>query len=80
MLLTGNYFATPAEFLKAANSARLQAPNSWHIFKGKVGQNEVELKFFGTWNQIFRVNGQTKTHGPMEQKISAWKNEILAGF
>lgn len=80
MPVIGNSFANPAEFLKAANSARLQNPNSWHIFRGKVGQSEVELKFFGTWNQVFRVNGQSKTDGTMEKKVSAWKNEILAGF
>lgn len=44
-------------FIKTINRLRRLHKDNWYTFTGLVNGNHVEIKGFGTWLQIFRING-----------------------
>ena len=61
-----------AEFVKEINSTRLANKNKWYWYGCEVYGNQVEIKGFGTWLQIFRINGRDYSN-PMEQSVTEFK-------
>lgn len=50
------YFADNEAFKKAFNELRRISKNKWYGWTGVVGEKVVEVKAYGTWLQILRVN------------------------
>lgn len=73
--LIGTYL-TKQDFIKAFNEGRLLHKNKWVVFTGTVGIQTVQIKSYGTWNQVFLVDGLNvpTSHG---LKVGQWKKEIL---
>lgn len=72
--------ATVAEFVTAINKARLRNKGFWFTWRGLVAGNEVELKNYNTYLQIYRVNGLSHASGTMEMSITDWKAELENAF
>lgn len=60
------------EFVKTVNALRLANKNKWYYFQGTVNGKDVQLKGYGTWLQIFTVNGWNCSNA-MEQKVGSYK-------
>ena len=45
------------DFVKTLNNLRLQNKGKWYIWAGTVNNKTVQIKAYGTWLQIFRVEG-----------------------
>lgn len=66
---------TTKDFIKTINDKRKDSKHSWYTFVGMVEGKRVELKAYGLWNQILRVDGIN--HGGIEhKKVSDWKTEL----
>ena len=48
-----------SDFIKAINTLRLSNKNKWYTWQGIVDNKQVALKGYGTWLQIFRIDGLT---------------------
>ena len=63
------------DFIKMINEKRKTSKNCWYTFIGDVEGKRVELKSYGLWNQILRVDGLN--HGGIyHKKVTDWKTEI----
>ena len=47
------------DFVKTLNALRLQNKGKWYNWVGTVNNKTVQIKAYGTWIQIFRVDGLT---------------------
>ncbi len=45
------------EFVKILNNIRLQNKGKWYTWTGTVNNKTVQIKGYGTWLQIFKVDG-----------------------
>ena len=63
------------DFFKAINTLRKKSKNKWYSFSGTVNGQYIELKAFGTWLQIFRIDGIDNSHCP-DLSVKRF-NEIL---
>ena len=63
------------EFVKTVNALRLANKNKWYYWQGTVNGKDVSLKGFGTWLQIFDVNGWNCANA-MEQKVGRYKQHL----
>lgn len=63
------------EFVKLINSLRLENKNKWYTWQGVVNGKTVIIKAYGTWLQIFKVDG---LHIPtiMDIKVSEFKTVL----
>ena len=57
------------------NKLRLQNKGNWYFRSFMHNNKPVDIKGFGTWLQIFRVNGIDYS-SPMEQSVKAFKAHI----
>ena len=64
-----------SEFVKSVNKLRLNNKNKWYYWQGVVNGKNVSLKGFGTWLQIFNINGWNCANA-MEQKVSCYKKHL----
>ena len=68
-------FTEKSDFVKAINSLRLNSKGKWYAWVGIVEGKKVELKGFGTWLQILRVNGLN--HAPCPDiPVSRFKEHL----
>ena len=47
------------DFVKTLNALRLQNKGKWYTWVGTVNNKTVQIKGYGTWIQIFRVDDLT---------------------
>lgn len=66
-------------FFKTINALRLANPNKWYWFNELVEDKEIQIKGFGTWLQIFNVNG-TNYSNAMHGKIALFKKDLQKAF
>lgn len=45
------------DFVKYVNKTRLENKNKWYFLNLVVNDKQVMIKGFGTWLQVFNVNG-----------------------
>ena len=45
------------DFIKLINSLRLQNKGKWYTWLGTVNNKTVQIKAYGTWLLIFKVEG-----------------------
>ena len=45
------------EFVKILNNIRLQNKGKWYTWAGTVNNKTVKIKAYGTWLQIFKIDG-----------------------
>lgn len=45
------------DFVKSINTLRLQNKGKWYTWGGTVNNKTVQIKAYGTWLQIFKVDG-----------------------
>lgn len=64
------------DFVKLINSLRLENKNKWYTWQGIVNNKTVFIKAYGTWLQIFKVDG---LHIPaiMDIKVSEFKKVLI---
>lgn len=69
------------DIMNAINRLRLDNKGSWYAHRFESDQGHlVEVKGYGTWLQIFRIDG-TNHSNPMAQsatQFKAWVNDTLA--
>jgi len=70
---------TPDDFVKHINKLKNQNKNSWYTFTGTVNDKDIKIKGYGTWLQIFKVDGIDYSN-PMEQSVKDYKNSLLRPF
>ena len=46
-----------ADFIKTVNGLRLANKGKWYTWAGTVNNKTVQIKAYGTWLQIFKVEG-----------------------
>lgn len=63
------------EFIKEINALRLANKNKWYFWQGVVNGKKVEIKGYGTWLQIFRINGLNLWAG-MDISIKDFKESL----
>lgn len=62
------------DFIKTINSLRLENKNKWYTWQGVINDKTVMVKGFGTWLQIFKVDG---LHVPTCSDISVKEFKLL---
>lgn len=62
-------------FTQELNSLRLSNKNKWFTLEADVDGKNVVVKCFGTWLQIFRIDGIDHA-GPMDMKVTQWKKYV----
>ena len=65
------------EFVKAVNKLRLDNKNKWYQWIGIVNGKDVRLKGFGTWLQIFEIDGISH-NGNMDISVKDFKEKLLS--
>ena len=45
------------DFIKTVNKLRLENKGKWYTFAGVVNDKSVVIKAYGTWLQVFKVDG-----------------------
>ena len=64
-------------FIKHVNQLRLK--NNWYMYTGEVCGKSVKIKGFGTWLQIFEVNGINHSNS-MECAVARFKQDLQDGI
>lgn len=66
-------------FVKTINKLRTSNKNKWYTWTGVVDGNDVKLKGYNTWLQVFKVKG-IEYGGPMEVPVSKFKQLLKEPF
>ena len=66
------------EFISHVNGLRLANKNKWYYFSDIVNGKAVSIKAYGTYLQIFLVNGANIT-SPMDMNVTAFKSTLERG-
>ena len=64
------------EFIETVNKSRKDSLGNWYTFVGNVNGKRVELKAFGLWNQILRVDGINHGGCMGNKTVKEWKAEL----
>jgi hypothetical protein len=67
------------EFVKTINALRLANKNGWYIWQGEVNNKVVNIKGYGTWLQIFTVDG-LRQNTIADISVAEFKQELLNGL
>lgn len=67
---------TAESLMEAINRLRLRVGKSWWTVSGPFYGHHIEIKAYGTWAQIFRIDGVDHTFGHTET-VREWKNNTL---
>ncbi len=67
------------EFISAINALRLNNKNKWYTFNDTVNNKAVQIKGFGTWLQIFNIDG-VRYGNSMETSIKEFKAYLGASI
>ncbi len=70
-------FETVKDFISHLNVARRLG--RWYGGTFTVEGSSVQIKAYGTWNQILTVDG-VRCGGNHNQSVSAWKQEIAGAL
>ena len=67
------------ELTKKINQLRLNNKNKWYYYTGIFEGKTIELKAFGTWLQIYKIDGVNHS-GLMDISIKEFKNTLETPF
>ena len=62
-------------FIKLVNSTRIINKDRWYVITEVVDGKLVEIKGFGTWLQIFRIDG-LQQNTLMDINVTEFKNTL----
>ena len=67
------------DFTKHINKLRLNNKSSWYSYSGIVDGKNVSLKAYGTWLQIYKVNGVDYSNC-MDVSVKKFKEDLQKPF
>lgn len=67
------------QFVDAVNKYRLANRGKWYWFNDTVGGKAVRIKAFGTWMQIYDVDGVDYANC-MERSVTEFKSDLKSPF
>ena len=67
------------QFVDAVNKLRLVNRGKWYWFNATVGGKAVRIKAFGTWMQIYDVDG-VNCANCMERSVTEFKSDLKSPF
>ena len=67
------------QFVDAVNKLRLANRGKWYWFNDTVGGKAVRIKAFGTWMQIYDVDGVDYANC-MERSVAKFKSDLKSPF
>ena len=67
------------QFVDAVNKLRLANRGKWYWFSDTVGGKAVRIKAFGTWIQIFTVDGVNHAVCT-ERSVTEFKSDLKSPF
>ena len=70
---------TNSEFIKHIDGLRKASKGQWYQFIGHVDGRVVKVKAFGTWLQIYIVDG-VQMGTTMDNSVSNFKLELSQGL
>jgi hypothetical protein len=68
-----------SQFIKTINALRKASKGAWYQWHGTVNDSSVSIKAFGTWLQVYRVDGINQIT-TMDNSVSNFNVELLAGI
>ena len=71
-LIIQNPDHTSESLFKAIDRHRLRNRKAWWVVVGPFYGHHLEIKAYGTWAQIFRVDGVDHSFGHTD-KVTSWK-------
>jgi hypothetical protein len=66
-------------FINEINNLRRANTSRWYQWVGAVENKIVRIKGFGTWLQVFKVDGLDYSN-PMERKVGEFLDDLEAPF
>lgn len=70
---------TPADFVKEMTKLKNANKNKWYTFTGTIDGKNIQLKGYGTWLQIYKVDGIDYGNA-MEASVKAFKEALIRPF
>ena len=67
------------QFVDTVNKLRLANRGKWYWFNDTVGGKAVRIKAFGTWMQIYDVDG-VDCANCMERSVAEFKTDLKSPF
>ena len=67
------------QFVDVVNKLRLANRGKWYWFNDTVGGKAVRIKAFGTWMQIYDVDG-VNCANCMERSVAEFKSDLKSPF
>ena len=67
------------QLVDAVNKLRLANRGKWYWFNDTVGGKVVRIKAFGTWMQIYDVDG-VNCANCMERSVAEFKADLVSPF
>ena len=67
------------QFVDRVNNLRLANRGKWYWFNDTVGGKAVRIKAFGTWMQIYDVDG-VNCANCMERSVAEFKADLASPF
>ena len=67
------------QFVDTVNKLRLANRGKWYWFNDTVDGKAVRIKAFGTWMQIYDVDG-VKCANCMERSVAEFKTDLKSPF
>ena len=67
------------QFVDAVNKLRLANRGKWYWFNDTVDGKAVRIKAFGTWMQIYDVDGVSCANC-MERSVAEFKSDLKSPF
>ena len=67
------------QFVDRVNNLRFANRGKWYWFNGTVGGKAVRIKAFGTWMQIYDVDGVDYANC-MERSVAEFKSDLKSPF
>ena len=67
------------QFVDAVNKLRLANRGKWYWFNDTVEGKAVRIKAFGTWMQIYDVDGVNRANC-MERSVAEFRSDLKSPF
>ena len=65
------------DFVKTLNTLRLQNKGKWYTWAGTVNNKTVQIKAYGTWLQLFFVDG-LQYGNCADRTVKEFKNDLTS--
>jgi hypothetical protein len=65
------------DFVKTLNTLRLQNKGKWYTWSGTVNNKTVQIKAYGTWLQLFFVDG-LQCGNCADRIVKEFKNDLTS--